>query len=75
MDYNIDDTIYAHLIRFLTGKNYDGVRKIWAKTIFKSSDKERIKDLKIVRGFFVAINADAIVKMIDNDIDLKSKYA
>lgn len=75
MDYNIDDTIYAHLIRFLTGKNYHGVRKVWAKTILKSSGERRIKDLRTVRGFFVAINADEIVKMIDNDINLKSKYS
>jgi len=60
---------------FLTGKNYDGIRKSWAKTIFKSSDEKRTKNLRIVRGFFAAINADEIVKMIDNDINLKSKYS
>lgn len=51
MDHNVTNIVYADLIQFLTGKSHGSIRKRWASTKIKSSGKERIKDLEVVRGF------------------------
>lgn len=64
---HIDNTKFADLICFATGRNRDNIRKNWAN-IFKENPKSMAKDLMAIRPLFEGIGAQGIVEMIDRDL-------
>ena len=63
----VDKTKYANLIHFLTGKNHDNIRKTWSN-VHKDNPKELVKDLDAIRTIFEGIEAEEVLKMIENDL-------
>jgi len=69
-----DNTKYARLVRYLTGKSYDNIRKNWNNVRFRISNEDRKEDLEDILKYFKAIRAEEIVKMIENDIAFAGKF-
>jgi hypothetical protein len=65
---DVNDSDYAKLAHFLTGKNYDNIRKQWPN-IHRKSKKERLKDINAVRHLFEAIDAHALVEKLLRDLE------
>jgi len=64
---NVDKTVIARFIEFLTGKNYDSIYKKVREPL-KLKDTEVRKDLEFVKAYFMKLGLSEAVRMIDNEM-------
>lgn len=66
---NVDRTAKARFIRFFTGKDEKNIYDALANPLASKAKNFRRKDLQFIRSYFENLGLDAIVKMIDNELD------
>ena len=69
-----DNTKFASLVRYLTGRSRHNIRKNWNDVRFRKGGKDRKEDLEDILKYFKDIRAEEIVKMIENDIAYAGKF-
>lgn len=69
--HQIDRTVKARFIEFLTGKNYDSIYKSLAnphKGLDNNNNQNALKDMEYVKSHFEKLGLQAIVDKITNDM-------
>lgn len=70
---DIDRTVKANFVEFLTGKNNKNIYDALSNPLSTKNGSFRMDDLIYVRKHFENLGLNEIVKMISNEIDTESK--